>query len=125
VGGAAVFAAWGEPSRPGLPWGNGKGDQIFAPARIGCLCIAGSPQSKYSAPRICRMAAVVTPVYGSRDYSLCRTMGLEVVQTHEIVDPACYRPGDWRACRSTPERWGCSVSLLSARLPGAIEVAVK
>ena len=27
MGGAALFAAWGEPARPGFPlWGNGKGD---------------------------------------------------------------------------------------------------
>jgi len=27
AGGAAVFAAWGEPARPGVPlWGNGKGE---------------------------------------------------------------------------------------------------
>jgi len=33
VGGAALFAAWGEPARPGFPlWGNGKGDSTFLAA---------------------------------------------------------------------------------------------
>jgi hypothetical protein len=42
AGGAAVFAAWGEHSRPGFPWGNGKGERDSIPCcRRLLFCHAG------------------------------------------------------------------------------------
>src|SRR5271154_7130296 len=42
VGGAALYAAWGEPARPGFPlWGNGKGDQTPCCRRL----VPGSPRT--------------------------------------------------------------------------------
>ena len=88
MGGAALFAAWGEPSRPGFPRrGNGKGEIRFLAA---AGAFAPCSQRRFALLPFALFDGAFAPVpFGVLNINGCCHLGIEL---HRSVSEAFVPP---------------------------------